>query len=76
MAKFGNDVGVSGHNGAEESPAARCGFHFVFGGDIVFDDQRDAVKWAADVASSSFGIEGGGDLKEVGVNLHYCTVGS
>lgn len=69
-------MSVSGDDGAEESPAAGCGFHLVFGGDVVLDEEGDAVEWAADVTSGSFGIKSGGDLEEVRVELNYCAVGS
>lgn len=66
-------MSVSRDDGAEESPAAGCGFLFVF---VILDEERDAVEWAADVTSGSFGIAGGGDLEDIGVELHYYAAGS
>ena len=74
MAKSGNDGSVTRNYRAEERPAAGRRFHLVLGSDIVFDEERDAVKWSADEASSTFGVEGGGDAEEVGVYLEYCAL--
>ena len=32
------------------------------------------MKWSADEASSTFGVEGGGDAEEVGIHLEYCAL--
>ena len=74
MAKSGNDESVTRNYRAEERPAAGRSFHLVLGSDVVFDEERDAVKWSADDASSTFGVEGGGDAEEVGVYLEYCAL--
>ena len=74
MAKSGNDESVTRDYRAEECPAAGRSFHLVLGSDVVFDKERDAVKWSAEEASSTFGVEGGGDAEEVGVYLEYCAL--
>ncbi len=74
MAKSGNDKRVTGNYRAEERPAAGRSFHLVLGSDVVLDKERDAVKWSADEASSTFGVEGRGDAEEVGVYLKYCAL--
>lgn len=69
MAQFGYYEGVAGDDGAEEGEAA-CGcFELVFGGDVVFDEEGDAVQGAPDLALVAFGIEGCGDGEDVGVQL-------
>ena len=72
MAESGNDESVTRNYRAEEGPAAGRGFHFVLRSDVVLDKERDAVKWSADEASSTFGVEDRGDAEEVGVYLEYC----
>ena len=74
MAKSGNDKSVTRNYRAEECPAAGRSFHLVLGSNVVFDEERDAVKWSADEASSTFGVEGGGDAEEVGIHLEYCAL--
>lgn len=70
-----DDMGVTGDDGAEESPAAGGGFQTVFCGDVVFDDEGDAVEGAADVgfALGSFFVALFGDFEGVWIELYEST---
>ena len=74
MAKSGNDESVTRDYRGEERPAAGRSFHLVLGGDVVLNEEWDTVKWSTDEASSTFGVEGGGDAEEVGIHLEYCAL--
>jgi hypothetical protein len=41
--------------------------HFVSRGNVVLDEERDAVERASSLAGRAFGVEGGGNLEEIGV---------
>ena len=67
LAELGYYEGVAGDDGAEQSEAAGCRFELVFGRDVVFDEEGNAVEGAAGLAVGAFRVEGRGDGEDVGV---------
>ncbi|KAI6777198.1 hypothetical protein HG530_001143 [Fusarium avenaceum] len=69
VAELLDDVGIAGHDVAEKSPAAGGGLETVFGGDVVFDGEGDAMERTANFALCSFGVALSCDGEGVGVDL-------
>lgn len=62
-------MGVSRHDVAQEGPAAGTGLQVVLGGDVVLDNEGDAVQRATDRAVLALSIQLGGDGEDIGVDL-------
>jgi hypothetical protein len=60
---------VPRHDVAQEGPAAGAGLQVVLGGDVVLDDEGDAVQRASDLAALALSISLGGNGEGVGVDL-------
>lgn len=69
VAQLADDMRVSRHDVAQEGPAAGAGLQVVLGGDVVLDDEGDAVQRASDLALLALSISLGGNGEEVGVDL-------
>lgn len=48
---------------------SRRGLHVVVRGDVVFDQQRNSVKWAPDMTSAPLVIETGRDRNGIRIGL-------
>lgn len=73
VAQLADDKGVSRHNVAQEGPAAGTGLQVVLGGDVVLDNEGDAVQRATDLAALALSISLGGNGEGVRVDLDYGT---
>lgn len=60
---------VSRHDVAQQGPAAGTGLQVVLGGDVVLDNEGDAVQRATDLAALALGIQLGGNGEDIGVDL-------
>lgn len=70
VAQLGHDVGVAGHDAAEEGPAARGRLQVVLGANVVLDGKGDAVQRTTDLAVLTLCIALGGNGEDIGVHLH------
>jgi hypothetical protein len=64
-----NNVGITGDNATEQSPATSSGLHTIFGGDVVLDNERDTVQRATDIALGTLIIQLLGNSERIRVVL-------
>lgn len=69
IAQLAYDKGIAGDDAAEQSPAAGAGVEVVLGGDVVLDDEGDAVQRAPNLAGLALSISLRGNGEDVGVDL-------
>lgn len=73
LAQTMHDVRIARDDGADEGPAARGGLHLVLTGDVVLDQEGDAVQGTAHGTLLAFGIQRLGNGHGVGVELQHRT---
>lgn len=61
LSETGDDMGVSRNDTADESIAASCCLHIVFGGNVILDCEGDTMQWAAHFPRLAFSIHVCGD---------------
>lgn len=57
LAHAVDDKGITGHDAAEQSPATSGSFHAVLGGNVVLDNEGNAVQGTADLALGTLLIQ-------------------
>lgn len=74
IAQLLDDEGITRHNVAQQRQAAGARLQVVRGGDVVLDDEGNAVQGATDLALLALGIALRSNGEQVGVDLDDGTV--